>query len=75
MSQRQLTITIDEETYRDLHNRVGRDEISSFIEEMLRSRLLASDDVEAGYRAMAADANREREAEEWSEALLSDTLR
>lgn len=75
MSQRQLTIMIDEETYRDLHNRVGRDEISSFIEEMLRSRLLASDDVEAGYRAMAADANREREAEEWSEALLSDTLR
>lgn len=75
MSQRQLTIMIDEETYRDLHNRVGRDEISSFTEEMLRSRLLASDDVEAGYRAMAADANREREAEEWSEALLSDTLR
>lgn len=75
MSQRQLTIMIDEETYRDLHNRVGRDEISSFIEEMLRSRLLASEDVEAGYRAMAADANREREAEEWSEALLSDTLR
>lgn len=72
--QRQLTITIDEEIYQGLQEQVGPDHISEFIEELVRPHLIAEEDLEAGYRAMAADAEREREAKEWAEGLIGDTL-
>ena len=34
--------------------------------------MVDDDALLAGYREMAADSEREREAEEWSEALIAD---
>ena len=68
---RKLTITIDEEVYEGLHRVVGRRGISRFLAELARPHVV-SDDLEAGYRAMAADEKREREALEWIEGIVAD---
>ncbi|MDQ3693806.1 MAG: addiction module antitoxin [Chloroflexota bacterium] len=72
--QRTLTITVDETIYRELHEQVGQDKISSFIEALVRPHLVTAADLEAGYRAMAEDSDREREAREWAEGLIGETL-
>ncbi len=69
--QRELTISIDEQVYHDLHQAVLPGQIGQFIESLVRPRLLTAD-LEAGYRAMAADEEHEAEALDWSEALLTD---
>ncbi len=71
--QRKLTITIAEEVYQGLHEQIGRGRISGFIEELVRPHLLTAADLEEGYRAMAADAEREADAREWSEGLIGET--
>src|SRR4051812_49038495 len=63
-----LTITVAEEVYQGLHRRVGRGNISHFIEQLVRPHVVDDDELEAGYRAMAAHAAYEREAREWVEA-------
>lgn len=70
--QKKLTITIDEEVYDGLHAVVGRRRISNFIEELVRPYVVGHE-REAGYRAMAADTEREAEALEWAEALVGDS--
>jgi predicted CopG family antitoxin len=72
--QRKLTITVAEEVYRGLHQKVGRGQISSFIEQLVRPHVVDEDALEAGYRAMAADEEYEREAREWIEADLGEVL-
>lgn len=72
--QRKLTITVDEEIYQGLHEQIGRGKISGFIEDLVRPHLVTAADLEEGYRAMAADAEREREAEEWIEGLIEDSI-
>ncbi|MBI2926987.1 MAG: addiction module antitoxin [Verrucomicrobia bacterium] len=68
---KQLTITLDEEVYRGLRKLVRDDQISGYIEKLVRPHLPPAD-LEEGYRAMAADAQREEEALEWSENLIGD---
>jgi predicted CopG family antitoxin len=68
---KKLTITIDDEVYDGLYRRVGRRRISRFLESLARPHVIA-EDLEAAYRAMAADELREREATEWSEDLARD---
>jgi predicted CopG family antitoxin len=70
--RRKLTITLAEDVYQRLHRQVGRGQISSFIEELVRP-LVAADSEEAAYREMAADAEREREALEWIEAAPGES--
>ena len=72
--QRKLTITVDDEVYQALHQQIGRGNISGFIENLVRPHIWTEADLEEGYRAMAADTEREREAEEWIEALIGETL-
>jgi predicted CopG family antitoxin len=72
--QRKLTITIDDEVYRGLHHKVGRGNISGFIEGLVRPHVTDGDALLASYREMAADEEREREALEWIEAALDDAL-
>lgn len=67
--QKKLTITLDEEVYEGLHRVIGRGGISRFIEKLVRPHV-TDDDLEAGYRAMAADEEREAEALEWIEGVL-----
>lgn len=68
---KKLTITIDDEVYEGLYRRVGKRKISKFLETLARPHVI-DEELEAGYEAMAADEVREREAEEWSEGVLSD---
>jgi len=53
---------------------VGRGHISSFIEALVRPHILTEQDLDDGYRAMAADEEREAEAKEWVEGLIGDGL-
>lgn len=69
---RELVITLDEAVYQRLHERAGRDGMSRFIEDILRPHLLTPEDVEAGYRDLASDPERERAAAEWADALVGD---
>ena len=69
--QKKLTITIDEQVYQGLHSVIGRGFISSFIEDLVRPHVLYPD-LEAAYREMAQDEQREEEALEWAEATIGD---
>ena len=69
--QKRMTITMDEAVYEGLVRVVGRRKISAFLESLARPHVV-SDDLSAGYRAMAQDTVREQEALAWSEALVSD---
>jgi hypothetical protein len=62
---KKLTITLDERVYAGFHKAVGRGKISQFIEALVRRQVL-DPDVEAGYREMASDQQRETEAEQWT---------
>jgi hypothetical protein len=50
---------------------VGRRRISQFLERLARPHVLP-ENLEAEYRDMAADEEREREALAWSEGLIGD---
>ena len=68
---KKLTITIDDEVYEGLYRRIGRRRISRFLESLARPHVIDKD-LEAEYRAMAADEVREAEASEWVENLVGD---
>ena len=71
---KRMTITLDEVVYDGLYRTIGKRRMSQFIEDLLRPHVLdtALDD---GYRAMAADAERETHAHEWCNALAKDMRR
>ena len=68
---KKLTITVDDEVYAGLHSVIGPRRISRFLNDLARPHVLRRDLAE-GYRAMAADEGREREAEEWVEGVTGD---
>ena len=68
---KKLTITIDDEVYAGLQTVIGRRRISRFLNDLARSHVLQRELAE-GYKAMAADEEREREAAEWVENLTGD---
>jgi predicted CopG family antitoxin len=68
---KRMTISIDETVYEGLVRVVGRRKISKFLEDLARPHVV-NDDLLAGYQAMAGDGAREREALEWSNALIGD---
>ena len=72
--QRKLTITLSDAVYRGLHHRVGRGEISRFIEDLVRPHVVMDDELEVLYREAARDEEAEREALEWVEADLGEDL-
>lgn len=69
--QKKLTITLDERLYEGLHAIVGRRRISRFIESLVRPHVIDKD-LEAAYKQMAQEEQREAEALEWAEATLED---
>jgi predicted CopG family antitoxin len=69
--QRKLTITVDERVYKGLYAAVGRRRISRFIESLVRPYVVGKD-IEAAYRQMAKDEEREAEALEWAESTVGD---
>jgi predicted CopG family antitoxin len=68
---KKLTITIDDEVYDGLRSVIGRRRISRFLNDLARPHVL-SRDIAEGYRAMAADEEREREAAEWVDGITGD---
>ncbi len=69
--QKKLTITIDEQVYQGLYRVVGSGQISQFIEDLVRPHVLYPD-LEAAYREMAAEEERESAALAWTEATVGD---
>ncbi len=70
---KRMTITLDEAVYDGLYRTVGKRRMSQFIEDLVRPHVSGSA-LDAGYRAMAADRERESEASEWINALAGDGL-
>ncbi len=70
---KKLTITVEDAVYDGLQAHIGAGRISRFVNDLVRP-FVDEADLEAEYRAMAADVEREREAEEWCEALIGDIL-
>lgn len=68
---RKMTITLDEVVYEGLYRTVGKRRMSQFIEDLVRPHVVDTT-LDDGYRAMAADAAREAEAQEWCNALAGD---
>ena len=68
---KKLTITVSDDVYKGLHTRIGPRRISQFLDTLARPHVVDSD-LDAAYRAMAADEEREAEALDWSESLVSD---
>lgn len=68
---KRMTITLNEEVYDGLYQTVEKRHISRFIEDLLRPHVLNTS-LDDGYRAMAADEERETEALEWCNALAAD---
>ncbi|MGH8579047.1 MAG: addiction module antitoxin [Gammaproteobacteria bacterium] len=68
---KKLTITVDEAVYDGLHRKIGRRNISRFLESLARPHVLQHD-IDEAYRVMAEDEAREREALEWSEGVIAD---
>jgi predicted CopG family antitoxin len=68
---KRMTITLDEEVYDGLYRMVGRRRMSQYIEDILRPHVTEAA-LQEGYQAMAADADREAEAQEWCNALTGD---
>ena len=76
---KKLTITVSDEVYEGLHRRIGRRKISRFIDDLARDHVVERPEVfqgslADGYRAMAADEEAEREAREWTESNVGETL-
>ena len=62
-----MTISLDEHVYDELCRAAGPRKIGYFIESLLRPHL--PHDLEASYRDMAADHQREAETIEWLEGV------
>ena len=68
---KKLTITVDDEVYDGLQERIGPGRISRFVNELVRP-FVHDADLEADYAAMAKDEHRQVEADAWSEGLIGD---
>ncbi len=68
---KKLTVTIDEDVYKGLHDTIGPRKISKFIEDLARPHVVRPD-LESAYANMAKDKRREKEALEWAEATFRD---
>ncbi len=69
--QKKLTITVSEEVYKGLHAKIGQGRISRFLDGLARPHVV-DDELAASYQIMAQEADREKEADEWTSNLASD---
>ncbi len=69
--QKKLTITLDEEVYQGLREVIGPGKISRFVEKLVRPHVIKPR-LEAAYKEMAKEEEREAEALQCSEAVIGD---
>jgi len=71
---RELTFNVDETLYDTLMPMVEKQTIGNLLAEFVQARFshrtYTQAELEAGYQAMAADAEYEREAMEWCNGLM-----
>jgi predicted CopG family antitoxin len=72
MMHKKLTISIDEQVYDGLYSVIGKGSISQFIEDLLRPHVI-NDELDAAYKCMAEDHDRETESLVWAEMLIGDS--
>ena len=70
--RKRMTITLDEAVYDGLYRTVGKRRTSQFIEDLVRPHV-SDTALDAGYRAMAGDGERESDAFEWINSLAGDS--
>jgi len=73
--QRELTLSVDETLYNTLIPMVEKQTIGNLLAEFVQARYsgraYTQEELEAGYKAMAADEEYEREAMEWCNGLMN----
>jgi hypothetical protein len=71
---REMTISVDEALYNSLQPMVEQQTIADLLSDFLAAQkvkaVYTQAELEAGYRAMAADEEYEREAAEWCNGLM-----
>ena len=72
---KKLTITVSSDFYEGLVRSAGPRKIGAFIEKNLRPLVATKANLDAGYKAMAADVEREKQAQEWCSALTGEGLK
>jgi hypothetical protein len=70
---KKLTITVSDEVYRGLHGRIGRRKISRLIDNLAREHLRGKP-LAQEYAEATANEAAEREASDWIEAGVGETL-
>ena len=68
---KKLTITVDDDVYRGLKEKVGPRRISRFLNDLARPHVVEGDLLTA-YRQMSEDRTRQAEAQDWIEGLIED---
>lgn len=68
---KRMTISINEDVHEALLRVIGRGKISQFLEGLAKPYVL-KDNLLLAYQEMASDTQREKEALEWSNALIGD---
>ena len=63
-----VTLMLDAQVYEGLKAKVGGRGIGAYLSQLARP-FVVSDDLEAGYKTMAADEARNKEAQEWIEGI------
>ena len=71
--QKKLTLSIVESVCFGLHDAIGPRRTSKFIEDLVRPHVFRQN-LETAYAQMAQDELREKEALEWSEATVGDSV-
>lgn len=69
----QITITVSDEVYEGLQTVAGGRTMSELIEELARP-IVSECGLEASYREMILDEERERAASEWIEGVVGDSV-
>ena len=76
-SKTKATLMLDTSVYEAIKARVGARGVGAYLSKLAQPELARtdySDDIEAGYRAMAADTEYNREANEWLEGIREEVV-
>ena len=68
-TKKKVTLMLDTQVYEGLRAKVGGRGIGEYLSKLARP-FVVPDDIEAGYKAMAADESRNKEAQEWIEGII-----
>jgi len=68
-TKKKITLMLDADVYEGIKAKVGARGIGAFLSELVRPHVV-EDDLEAGYKAMAADKEYNKEATTWVEGII-----